>query len=47
MPRLSNYSACLGLKEGGLDPRTGTSCSLGRGHAQIRFNYLSPELFAK
>ena len=29
MSRLSNYSACLGLKEGGLDPRTGTSCSLG------------------
>jgi hypothetical protein len=47
MPRISKYSVCLGLKEGGFDPRTSTSCSLGMRHAEIRFNYLSPEAFAK
>lgn len=47
MPRISKYSTCLRLMEDRFDPRTGTSCSLGRGLAQIRFNYLSPELFPK
>jgi hypothetical protein len=47
MPRISKYSTCLGLMEDRFDPRTGSSRSLGRGLAPIRFNYLSPELFPK